>query len=274
MAGAYDYREDANGAEYTMLRYRFADAAFQWVHGAWGAEDYSNFLSRILHFLAMRPTQPARKGELEAAASDLFITKVRERWTRLLADPVGAKLIATVAGGPGGERVVAAYDDYLKLIDANWRLFTSGEMAIGHGDPCLSNILYDPATTTMKLIDPRGAADEAALWTHPLYDYCKLSHSILGDYDYINNHLCEVTLDEKACQRLVLKQTPQHQFKREFEMRVSGCQNMTAVRLGEASLFLSMLPLHLDHPRKVIAFLLRARSILDELLTRTSGYRR
>ena len=37
------------------------------------------------------------------------------------------------------------------------------------------------------------------------------------------------------------------------------------VRLREASLFLSMLPLHNDDPRKVLAFVLNAIGILDEL---------
>jgi hypothetical protein len=37
------------------------------------------------------------------------------------------------------------------------------------------------------------------------------------------------------------------------------------MRLGEASLFLSMLPLHIDYPNKVIAFMLKASQILDEV---------
>jgi hypothetical protein len=37
------------------------------------------------------------------------------------------------------------------------------------------------------------------------------------------------------------------------------------VRLCEASLFISMLPLHMDRPRKVLGFAINANSILDEL---------
>jgi hypothetical protein len=36
-------------------------------------------------------------------------------------------------------------------------------------------------------------------------------------------------------------------------------------RLYEASLFISMAPLHIDVPKKVIAFLVNAADILDEL---------
>lgn len=41
--------------------------------------------------------------------------------------------------------------------------------------------------------------------------------------------------------------------------------DVRVMRLGEASLFLSMLPLHMDYPNKVIAFMLKARQLLDEV---------
>ena len=37
------------------------------------------------------------------------------------------------------------------------------------------------------------------------------------------------------------------------------------IRLYEASLFLSMLPLHMDRPKKVLGFILNAIAILDSL---------
>ena len=41
--------------------------------------------------------------------------------------------------------------------------------------------------------------------------------------------------------------------------------DLYGIRLREASLFLSMLPLHKDDPRKVLGFLLRAVEIVEEL---------
>ncbi|MCA8900555.1 MAG: hypothetical protein KDA53_04835 [Hyphomonas sp.] len=265
MAGAFDYREEGETAEYSMLRYHFADSAFQWVHNAWLPDQYEAFLSRILFFLSSRPARKASGSELEAAAEGLFLTKVEERWAKLLADPKGAALINNIANTPGGDRVVGAYEDYLTLARKRWKGLSAGHLTIGHGDPCLSNILYDPATATMKLIDPRGATSEDELWTHPLYDYCKLSHSILGDYDFINTLTFDISLDDEARHKLSLLRSTPPAFKREFERQVSRVEDLASIRLGEASLFLSMLPLHLDHPRKVVAFLLRARQILDDI---------
>ena len=45
--------------------------------------------------------------------------------------------------------------------------------------------------------------------------------------------------------------------------------NYALVRLYEASLFLSMLPYHMDQPGKVFGFLLNAIKILDEVETCT-----
>ena len=44
-----------------------------------------------------------------------------------------------------------------------------------------------------------------------------------------------------------------------------------AVRAVELSLFLSMLPLHADHPDKLMGFALIAGQILDELAPRRGG---
>lgn len=265
MVGAFDFKEDASGAEYSMLRYHFADAAFQWVHNAWSPGEYSEFLSRILYFMQARPSKDLPGDQIDDAARDLFITKVESRWHALRGDPRGAALIDSLKHSPGGKRVLQAYDEYGDLIRRHWKGFLSGSLVIGHGDPCLSNILYDPATSTLKLIDPKGASTEEALWMHPLYDYCKLSHSILGDYDFINNHLFDICVDEGVRHNLALRREAPIAFKKEFEDRVSAIVDLRTLRLAEASLFLSMLPLHLDSPRKVIAFLLRARAILDDL---------
>jgi hypothetical protein len=139
-------------------------------------------------------------------------------------------------------------------------------MAVGHGDPCFSNILYDQQRYLLKLIDPKGATTEADLWTHPLYDICKVSHSVLGDYDFINSGLYRVGFTDSNDLLLHLEHTNHPALKQQFlrQLRKLGI-DPRVVRLGEASLFLSMLPLHSDHPNKVMAFMLRARQILDEV---------
>ena len=51
-------------------------------------------------------------------------------------------------------------------------------------------------------------------------------------------------------------------FKKRLEQ--SGF-DWLSVRLYEASLFLSMLPLHMDNPLKVLGFILNVKKLLEEI---------
>ena len=116
------------------------------------------------------------------------------------------------------------------------------------------------------LIDPKGATSEDELWTHPFYDFAKVSHSVLGDYDFINNGLYTIGFTEDNQLTLDIRHSNAAHLKQIFTDQLSAIGYDTrTVRLAEASLFLSMLPLHIDHPNKIVAFLLRAKSILDEI---------
>ncbi len=102
---------------------------------------------------------------------------------------------------------------------------------------------------------------------HPLYDVAKFSHSVCGGYDFVNNALSSIEVDANL--KLELQRhrggTPAwiiDAFKQRME---AEGWNYSEVRAVEASLFLSMLPLHLDHPRKLLSFALIAEEIITEL---------
>ncbi len=265
MVTPFNFKKDGNLAQYSMLRLYFADASFQWIHSAWPYDVYIKFLSKLLHFLDSRPTKPVPSKQAGDIAQDLFVTKVKKRWETLLNDPKGKQIYALLCSAPGGERIASLMDDYLKLYDKHQKRFETPHLATGHGDPCLSNILFDAETLTLRLIDPKGAITEDELWTHPIYDYCKISHSIMGDYDFINNKLFDVALNGQAEPTLHIHARRRDREKKFFQQNVGNIIDWKALRLGEASLFISMTPLHLDHPDKVAAFILNARSILDSI---------
>ena len=113
------------------------------------------------------------------------------------------------------------------------------------------------------MIDPRGALNEAELWTEPCYDVAKLSHSLCGNYDFFNAGLYEIDRREKPHLRL------EHENKTAIDIFKTYLDthhfDFASIRLFEASLFLSMLPLHIDDPEKVLGFILNAIEILQEL---------
>ncbi len=132
---------------------------------------------------------------------------------------------------------------------------------IGHGDPCFSNILYSKTNQFLKLVDPRGASSEDDLYTDPYYDVAKLSHSVLGNYDFINHGKFDIEIGETLGLRLQLEEPAAALDGADCSSTgsTSPASIPTLTRLCEASLFISMLPLHIDRPRNVLAFAINAR---------------
>ena len=264
----FNYRDDGETASYDMLRYRMADASLPWVHGAFNADSFAYFLERLFHFLNERPRRKCSKEAASQAAREIFIDKLKSRVEEFLSSENGRKINAIAASFPDGtwdarmqmERYLRLYEKHRKHIELDY-------LVIGHGDSCFSNILYDMNSHLLMLLDPRGAIKEDELWVNPLYDFCKVSHSILGDYDFIANGLFDIRLaSENALELRLLGEAGHAALQEMFRSRLQDAQcSLPAVRLCEASLFLSMLPLHLDQPNSALAFIIRAKEILDEV---------
>lgn len=262
----FDYTDHGDSASYKMLRYYLADAALQWVHGAFDAETFEVFVDRLLFFVDRRPRKPCSREQSAAIADELFVNKLQARVVQFLALDEGKRINKLVESANPALELNLQVERYLRLFRLSEKDFAGSELVVGHGDPCFSNILYDQQRYLLKLVDPKGAAGEDALWTHPLYDLCKISHSVLGDYDFINGGLYSVSLDDGNDMALRMRHTNHSALKSIFRSRLKmQGHDQNLVRLGEASLFLSMLPLHIDYPNKVIAFMIKAKHILDEV---------
>jgi hypothetical protein len=262
----FEFQEEAERASYKMMRYYLADAALQWVHDAFDDDTFVPFVERLMFFLSARPTRACTREQSAALARDLFVTKVESRVNMFLASDDGRRINAVATSATPHLDIGRQLARYLKLYARHEKAFAFDHMAVGHGDPCFSNVLYDQQRYLLKLIDPKGAITEDELWTHPLYDLCKISHSALGDYDFINNGLYEVGFTDQNDLVLRLRHGKHAMLKSRFRETVKKAgYSERIMRLGEASLFLSMLPLHVDYPNKVLAFLLKANQILDEV---------
>lgn len=263
---SFDFQDEGERASYKMLRYYLADSALQWVHGAFEADTFVPFVERLLFFIAERPQQACSREQSAAVAQALFVDKLKARVAQFLAMPEGQRINQLACSATAQLDISLQLERYLKLYQRFEKGFAFTHHVVGHGDPCFSNVLYDQQRYLLKLIDPKGALSEDDLWTHPLYDLCKLSHSVLGDYDFINNGLYNVGFSDSNDLTLKFTHTNHEALKPIFLQQVKALgHDIRLIRLGEASLFLSMLPLHIDFPNKVIAFMLKARQILDEV---------
>jgi hypothetical protein len=263
----FDFQDDGKFASYRMERVGIPDMATQWVNGAIQAHELERFLAHIFYFIDVRPRRKATKSECSLVHNALYIEKVKQRISALKAHLSYAQLAPLLERACDGiDRLV---ERYLALLAAANRHSHLDHLVIGHGDLCFSNIFYSKTSQYLKLIDPRGAGSTDDLFTDPFYDVAKLSHSVFGSYDFINNEKFEVAIDDRLRPALRIEDKPaswaSELFRKQLEK--SGF-DPSLVRLYEASLFISMLPLHIDRPRKVLAFAVNAAAILDTLSDR------
>lgn len=261
----FNYQEDDEKASYTMERLHMTDLAIKWVHGSIDEEEFERILDKYFYFFNNRHAKDVSENEYKAIEKSLYEDKVVKRVEELKKLPEYAE-IAKLLSMNNGLTIDDIVKKYLELKEKLGSVICGDYVSvIGHGDPCFANTMYNKSTRTLKFIDPKGALTEDELYTNPYYDIAKLSHSVCGRYDFFNNGLFEINVDTKLGTELVLdfdNSVFVDIFKRKLE---ENGYNYWLVRLYEASLFISMLPLHIDYPQKVLGFILNANNILKEI---------
>ncbi len=229
------------------------------------AVEFEKIMDKYFFFFASRHEKNCSKNEYDKISNDLYINKVYKRIDMLKASPEYRKIKKLLDAVE-----IASIDDlvehYMKLkskIESKNKFST--KLVIGHGYPCFANTLYNKSTQTLKFIDPKGAMTEDELWTNPYYNIAKLSHSVCGRYDFFNNELFDIKINSNFSYDLTIPFN-NNSFVEMFKTKaIENGFDYWAIRIYEASLFLSMLPLHIDNPHKVFGFILNVRNILKEI---------
>lgn len=146
----------------------------------------------------------------------------------------------------------------------------AGPQTLVHGDFCFSNILYDSRADGIRVIDPRGldADGEFSVFGDIRYDIGKLHHSAIGKYDFIMADYYELKQQTPLDVALTLPDNASTRGLAEAFTR----QSFAGYRPSDAGahaicvlLFLSMLPLHQDDPRRQAALLANAMRLFMDL---------
>lgn len=227
---------------------------------------FEDVLTQLESFLDEAPRKSASREEVRHAFQRDFIDKLDAR-QRLLTDSPGFEALSRTSTAviPGGlSHLVTSIRQ--SLVTESEKGSIGDEVVFSHGDLCPSNILYDRITRKLKLIDPRGGDSFRA---HH-YDLAKLSHSFLGGYDFIVNDLCVAHFDDQLFLQIEPPQASVESFQevqRIFRswLKKRNCSTRL-IRLCESSLFVSMLPLHADNPRRQLYQLCAARNAYNAYL--------
>lgn len=151
------------------------------------------------------------------------------------------------------DKVLATLENYAK----NNKLLILDALSPIHGDMCFSNLMYDPRSRHIKLIDPRGEFGVPGIYGDPRYDKAKLIHSYGGGYDFIVTGHYDVSVTQDGELNCTIDRSQYHeQVAKVFDDIVFDSENeRKQCNAIQALLFLSMLPLHCDYPERQLAML-------------------
>jgi hypothetical protein len=142
-------------------------------------------------------------------------------------------------------------------------------MHLMHGDFCFSNILYDFKSQSIKVLDPRGRDLDRNITIYGdfRYDVAKFAHSVLGLYDFIIGGYFNYAEDDPYSLNLSFSlddsiKKVQEYFKKQKIAGYSLDELYTYPIL--VHLFLSMIPLHSDHPKRQQAMFANALRLYAE----------
>lgn len=139
-----------------------------------------------------------------------------------------------------------------------------------HGDLCFSNILFDSRLESIKVIDPRGITESGniTIFGDQKYDLAKLTHSVIGLYDFIiaGRYTLIPSGEANAEINFDIDERIFNLQERFFDFKFNGLPEVKAIMPLTILLFLSMLPLHSDRPDRQEAMLVNALRLYFEYI--------
>ncbi len=141
-------------------------------------------------------------------------------------------------------------------------------LLFGHGDLCFNNILIEPISGSIKLIDPKADSigDKKIGYVDPFYDLAKLNHSFRCFYDSIVNNMFFIS--SKNNQYVLKIYKPFNYDVANFYFQKIFLENLIdkdILRILTSNLFLSMIPLHKDDEQRMGALLIIGISLFYDV---------
>lgn len=256
-------------ASYEMERIKMVDSSVFYVNNWFDNKTFEKFLSEIFNYIDLRDKKTISKEESREIFNKLYIDKVNCRLDQLKQYSDYSVIDGLIKEGTNFKSIDDIKNFYLSTLE---KIISENDVVkdfivLDHGDLCFSNIIFSPSKKedALKFIDVRGAKSKREAYMDYYYDIVKLSHSICGKYDFFNKNQYEIVLNKQGLFELQINFNNTRFveiFKRELKKKNIDYR---LIRVLEASLFLSMTPLHIDNIHKTFGFILNAIGILEEI---------
>lgn len=160
-------------------------------------------------------------------------------------------------------------NSFKNILNLLYGIEINSELWFGHGDLCFNNILMDPYSLSTKLIDPKALNNLGKKYIGFVprnYDLAKLNHSFIGLYDSIIANMYSINIIEENNFKFNIFHPNKHKFIKEIFKEIffgNNKKNITDVNIITANLFFSMLPLHSEDPKRMLAFAMIGNAIFE-----------
>lgn len=202
-----------------------------------------------------------------AAITSMYIDKTLSRLDKLRANDDFKNFFAQKIIVNG--KIFHSLDEIISLLPelVDRLLLPAAEenFSVIHGDLCLPNILAEEAHGFLRLVDPRGKFGDFDIYGDRRYDLAKLLHSLEGNYDLIIADEFKVSVHGSAIDYALTFDFGKVREKF-FAVFAEQLKDLQALRLIEATLFLSMIPLHADALNRQRVMLARGVELFESVL--------
>jgi hypothetical protein len=257
----HDLKVEAKKAQYLMKKINGLDLSMQHINQGFSKNSMQDILGELRTYFQ---SIAGIEGPKSIDTYDFIVLKNEKRLLELQSWEGFAKLNAFIENHTSFLGMSNLFELSNELLRDNKSALNAEKPLISHGDLCFANIIMDEDERKLVFIDPRGGAINESYRT-PYYDLAKLCHSLLGGYDHIINNVAEIGLDDDMHANVKFDQNLL-EFRGIFKSFVESLGfEYNLVRVVEISLFLSMLPLHVDSTKKINMLALRAGELIEGL---------
>ena len=223
---------------------------------------YLRQLEEILNVFTTLSRDSGTMGDLNATRKYLFYDKLVKRLDNIKSDLNFIDLNNLIINN----KKVIPLDDYLTLLSENLEQLKglSEKLVFSHGDLFFGNILISNGNR-INLIDPKGFTFQ---YSDPLYDVCKLSQSIIANYDYIAADVFSVNYERHRIDFEVPNNLG-NQYNKDYQSFLQkrfDILNMDYkfLNLLTSSLLLSAIPFHSENKERQLVMFSKSLEMVSD----------
>lgn len=270
----YDYSLDLTDPYVSMEYYGYHTLHESLVFGDLPLVKWQAIFQKLLFAIndMGKFTVTGERIQFEAALRDIYLQKTFDRLDMMRNELDFHSFFENTITINGKE--YRSLNEYIKMLPQLIEKLVVdtfiGQFNIIHGDLCFANILIEDTYDFIRVIDPRGKFGAFDIYGDARYELAKLMHTLEGKYDFIIEDMFDIDVIGNTIEYHVHKQIDNitNVFLDVFRESID---NIQAVRLIEATLFLSMIPLHSDYKQRQFAMLATGVMLLEQVIREIVG---